>query len=355
MDDLERAHKFFEQKRFDDALSIYEQRLFLNPNDPWLYNAKGLCLTQLDRDEEALASFDRAIRLNPQGAVFFYHIGLVFEKTGDIELALQAYKRSLELDSTQLYAWNTLALLYIKNEDYSNAIVAYQSLLQYQEDNYNAKHMLLALQGENPQIASKEYIVDYFDSASSLFDQHLQENLHYEVPNIIASWLKAYTRSGEKVLDLGCGTGLVADNLKNSNAIFDGVDLSSKMLFVAKEKNLYRNLYQKDVLEFLTQIKSNSYEIVSAADLFIYIGNLDRVFEEIYRLLPIGGVFIFSTEDCKKCLEYKLLKSGRFAQAHAYIEILSENFGFTILKKEKLIIRQESDGNKKGTLWLLIK
>jgi len=353
MTDLELAVKHFEEQKFDDAILIYGRLISSSPDDAWLHHAIGLCFTQLNRQEEALASLDTAIRLSPNEGIFFYHIGLVFERTSEVELAIKAYERSLELNNTLVVAWNSLAQLYIVNNELDKAKTAYENLLVHHPQNHQARHMVLSLSKSDVSIASKEYIEDYFDSAASYFDEHLQDNLNYKLPSQIASLSKEHLNDKSKVLDLGCGTGLVAQNLKDLKCNIVGVDLSSKMLEVSKEKNIYSSLHQEDVLGFLKNSQTNSYDMVSSADVFIYIGDLSEIFKEVSRILKNDGIFLFSTENSNE--EFCLQKNGRFGQSASYIKDLSKKNHLKVTLEEGIIIRKDGDKNENGTLWYLSK
>jgi len=353
MNELDKAVQLFEEQRFDEAILIYGKLIASEPDDAWLHHAIGLCFTQLNRHEEALASLDMAIRLSPNEGIFFYHFAIVFERTGDVDLAIKAYERALELDDSLAVIWNSLAQLYVKNKNFSNAINAYENLLVHHPENHHARHMLLSLSGSDVTKATKEYIEDYFDSASSYFDEHLQNNLNYNLPQQICSLSTSYLNQNSKVLDLGCGTGLVGQELADLNCDIVGVDLSSKMLEIAREKNIYSKLFQQDIFDYLQTSKDNIYDMVSAADLFIYIGSLEAIFIEVFRTLKDDAVFVFSTQDCDK--DFTLLSTGRFAQSESYIADIAQSSGFEEVSRNKVVIREEIGEAESGFLWLFRK
>jgi len=74
-----------------------------------------------------------------------------------------------------------------------------------------------------------------------------------------------------RVLDLGCGTGMVAENFLDKAGEIDGVDLSPKMLEHAQAKGVYANLFLSDVLEFLEgpNVRPAGYDLILSADTFI--------------------------------------------------------------------------------------
>ena len=81
-----------------------------------------------------------------------------------------------------------------------------------------------------------------------------------------------------KVADLGCGTGLVGLELNSTVIYLTGVDISDQMLIQAKQKNVYDELVPMDIHNYLFSQEAHSLCAIIAADVFIYIGNLDKIF-----------------------------------------------------------------------------
>src|SRR6185295_18689835 len=98
--------------------------------------------------------------------------------------------------------------------------------------------------------------------------------LNYRAPRLLAAALVASGRRYAHALDLGCGTGLAAPELRPLADRMTGVDLSANMLAQARARGLYDTLLQADALEFLAA-REDSFDLVLAADVFIYVGALD--------------------------------------------------------------------------------
>lgn len=52
--------------KFDDALGFFEQALLLNPDDPDLWNYKGVVLRSLGRYEESMECFNKSLEIDPR-------------------------------------------------------------------------------------------------------------------------------------------------------------------------------------------------------------------------------------------------------------------------------------------------
>jgi predicted TPR repeat methyltransferase len=137
-----------------------------------------------------------------------------------------------------------------------------------------------------------------FDVYAQRFDSHLVQVLNYSVPEKLAASAALFPSGGEKwaILDLGCGTGLSGAAIAQFARHMVGVDLSSKMLDKARERNLYARLEQLDLLAMMEAEPAASYDVVFAADVFVYLGKLDELVSQARRLLRPGGLFAFSVE-----------------------------------------------------------
>ena len=162
-----------------------------------------------------------------------------------------------------------------------------------------------------------------------------------------------YTSATDKwdVLYLGCGTGLVGSTIYPYARQLVGVDLSTKMLAKAKERNLYQRLESADLLSMMKGELISSYDVIVAADVFVYIGKLDEIMQEGARLLRPGGVFAFSVEAMESLShgvsntddgEYILNPTGRYAHSSNYIDKLARTHGFTISSLTRNKMRLEA-------------
>jgi len=96
-----------------------------------------------------------------------------------------------------------------------------------------------------------------------------------------------------RILDIGCGTGLVSKILKQHGYTnVDGLDGSPEMLEVAKKNNLYNNYYcallGKDVA--VKEIDSDTYDAIVMVGVFVPGHMNAEVLPEILRMTKIGGV-----------------------------------------------------------------
>ena len=155
---------------------------------------------------------------------------------------------------------------------------------------------------------AKNYLQDVYDggttdsrelyaSWAATYDCEVQKN-GYVTPKRVATALKeVVTDQSELILDYGCGTGLsgLALQLVGFKNI-DGLDVSKEMVSLAEKKSIYRNL---KIFNPNTEIPVHpeQYQIITAIGVIGAGAAPLRVFDDLFSLLPRGGLFAFSFND----------------------------------------------------------
>jgi SAM-dependent methyltransferase len=114
-----------------------------------------------------------------------------------------------------------------------------------------------------------------------------------------------------KVLDLGCGTGGICAILADKGFDMVGLDISTDMLMIARERNLGKNtlLLCQDMCEF--ELYGTVQAVYSSFDCLNYITDskdLKQVFVLVHNYLEKGGVFVF---DVNTLYRYTQILDGR--------------------------------------------
>jgi predicted TPR repeat methyltransferase len=99
-----------------------------------------------------------------------------------------------------------------------------------------------------------------------------------------------------RALDLGCGTGLVAEALRACCGSIVGVDLSSAMAAAARRKNVYADVVVADMTDFIAAQPEASCDLVVAGDALVYVADLAPVCRAVARALVPDGLFAFTVE-----------------------------------------------------------
>lgn len=184
------------------------------------------------------------------------------------------------------------------------AIAALREALSLQPDDALGVGIDLARLGAlAPEEALTDgYVRALFDEYAPRFDRHLVDSLSYRAPELLrdAVLRAAQGRSTAfrfaRVLDLGCGTGLVARAFAGLCETIAGVDLSPGMLAGAERTGLYARLHEGDILAFLRGEASGSADLVVAADVFVYVARLEPLLAEAARVLRRRGLLAFTVQ-----------------------------------------------------------
>ena len=110
---------------------------------------------------------------------------------------------------------------------------AYETYLDLQPDDAEIRHLLTSLHDETtPVRVPDECIQQLYRRFSGFYESNMCDELSYEGPeHLTAAITDAIGERRElSILDLGCGTGLAGDRLKNRAGHLVGIDLSAEMI-----------------------------------------------------------------------------------------------------------------------------
>lgn len=208
-------------------------------------------------------------------------------------------------------------------------------------------HELRVLLDPTIDKAPAAYVEALFDDFAERFDHQLVEMLGYRAPELLADLVATRRTQFEGILDLGCGTGLAAPALARFGGKLTGVDLSSAMLAKAAERGGYDALVRSEAVDFLKQHPA-SFDLIVAADVLIYFGDLTALFAAAAEALVPGGLLAVSTELGET--GWKLLPTARYAHGDDYI---ASARGFQIVARHEIALRRETTSMTVGCLYVL--
>jgi malonyl-CoA O-methyltransferase len=147
--------------------------------------------------------------------------------------------------------------------------------------------------------------------------------------------------AGKKVLDVGAGTGRLSVALAHRDAQVTALDISPKMLEKIKRKNNKIQTVVADV-EALP-FENETFDIVSAAFLIVHLKDLTRFFDEVYRVLKDGGLFVVTNINQKdpplvKTKEGEIIIESYYHRPEKIKEIL-ESLAYKI--EEEVFVKEK--------------
>ncbi|MGN1056544.1 MAG: bifunctional 2-polyprenyl-6-hydroxyphenol methylase/3-demethylubiquinol 3-O-methyltransferase UbiG [Comamonas sp.] len=113
-------------------------------------------------------------------------------------------------------------------------------------------------------------------------------------------WIDAHSSlSGKKVLDVGCGGGILADAMARKGAAVTGIDLATKSLRVAQlhalEANTPNIQYREIAVEALAAEQPGSFDVVTCMEMLEHVPDPASVVRACAALVKPGGWVFFST------------------------------------------------------------
>ncbi len=340
--------------RLDEAVAAYRRAIEADPRHAQALNNLGVVLKNMGRLDEALTSFHQVIELAPERGDAHFNLANLLTLEGREDEAVAEYRQAIEREPSLVYAYHSLSQTLRKLGRGREADEVWKDLTARVPDNPLVKHILAAETGQNvPAQAASAYVQTLFDGFADTFD-HVLHALEYRTPNQIAALVARHWPAAEpirEVLDAGCGTGLCGEWLKPYARRLTGVDLSGAMLAKAKRRELYDELVQAELTEFLLRHPA-SYDLIASADTLVYFGDLRPVLGAAGTALRSGGLLVFSLEDAGKPLTegYQLNTHGRYSHSEAYVQQLLSEAGLSHCEISKDILRKEQKEPVRGLL-----
>jgi predicted TPR repeat methyltransferase len=375
----------------DDAEETLKKALSINAIHPQIHNNLGAIYILKSEYDKAKPYIEKALSLQPDYGDALNNMGEIFKYEHEYDNAIKCYLASINLSSNNIYAHIGLGTLYSNlarydeaeshlnkalninhystealfglgfihylKKSYDTAADLFNKTLKINPSHHNAEYLMSAITGKNsPDQSPEEYIKKLFDYYADNFDNHLLNDLGYNVPD---KMLKVFTDHTEHynrqhLLDLGCGTGICGDKFHDLFDHLTGVDLSDKMIEKSNEKNFYDELHNCDIGVFLDNY-ATEYDLVIAADVFVYIGNIAELVKIIYEKQKKNGYFMFSIESSFKHNTFHLRDTGRYSHNVSYIKTILGNSLYKIIATVPTTIRNEKGKGIQGVIFLCQK
>jgi predicted TPR repeat methyltransferase len=391
-------------QNYDVAIPALAKAFAADPQDAETADALGSCLQNINHFNEAVLYHHRAMELEPKNAGYVIRFGLAMANTtGGEEAAMELFRMALNLNPNLFDAYAFLGREYARVGRTEDARAVFQAGLALAPDNavlnffYGqflqsagqpkeaaaaldksiaasedenmkpaAQFIRAAAMGETPERAPNEFVRNIFDYFSANFEKALKENPQYRSPGTLLALLEqpAVTavrdikKQKSRVLDLGCGTGLMGVAIKPYSDALVGVDLSISMLQRANEKGIYSLTRCQDIQSYLDEMPAGSSDLVTAADVFSYIGKLNDIFTAFAQKLSAGALVAFGCEALPESVQgpgYALRDTVRYAHKDSYIRDLAAANGFNILAHQASPIRQFTGEPVDGLFYVLAK
>lgn len=365
------AQIFLKRENETNADKYFHQALLLNPksidalinlgvlekNETYLKKAISLhpkdfkphlvyadFLYQEKRASEALEEYRKALLFGGDNAALSNNLALVLKDMEDykgaLDLLLNAFMKDKQNKNIAINIAETLVLL---NESEPSEALKIAKLWQKNApDNIFANKTLASFE-KDVSFDDVKYAKELFDEFAPVYDKRMSD-IQY---NILDKIKELNPELKGNILDLGCGTGLAAEKLKTQSSQWTGVDISKKMIQLAAQKDLYKELFEEDISDFLEKNKLK-FNFILCLDVVEYI----KDFEKLLKLCFPSNL-ILSIEKAPENIEsYQLSSKGRYQHNPLYTTSLLNKIGYKNIQSHQLILRKENGKEVEGVLFI---
>lgn len=340
--------------RMDEAIEHFRLALRLRPDLAMAHSNLGLTLSEAGKYDEALACFAQALSMEPNSSALHINISLAWRGVGRLDMAADAALTALRLAPegapAQVELGSVAAGLHRKGDRAAlDALLSDWRAIVGQSAQLD--HTMAAVgSAPVPPRASDAFVSQTFDASARRFDEMIGA-LAYAVPAAIGAALRHHAGPGaadRDILDIGCGTGLLAPHLAAHARTLTGVDLSLSMLQLAARRGGYTDLEQAEIGAYLIA-RPRSFDVITAGDVFCYFGDLGSVFGPAAASLRPGGLLL-ATVEAATGQAYTLHEGGRYAHDPACLQECLGAAGLDVLELSPLVLRYEAGQPVEGVL-----
>jgi predicted TPR repeat methyltransferase len=326
-------------RQLDEAAAAYRDAVALQPDFAEAHNGLGLVLVELGRFDEAIASYRRALDLNPHHlkarinlADALVRQGRTVEALGEAEIASRASR-------DPGFPRYLMGVVLARCGAADAARACLNAHLQSDPEDIQGVRLILASLGDGPlpERASRAQLSRFYALRANTWDAEAKPDNGYRGADLVAAMLDRFAGTEPlDILDAGCGTGLVGRLVAGRARRLTGVDVSAAMLAKAKDKSVYHQLHEADLVTFLDG-HPQRFDAVTCAATLIHFGDLQPVFAGAATSLRDGGVFVFTlfpNTDDEDGIGVEALggfaEIGCYRHGAGYVRRLAQAAGFVV-------------------------
>jgi len=327
-------------RRYAEAEPLLRDALAAEPDQAGAWQALAEAQQGLERFEAAASSLEHCFALGADTASLRAQYAQCLARLGRIPEALRAYQEALKRDPKHVATLTELGGLYREAGQFEQAAACFQRALDSGGDPEVLRYFLAAVtHTDGFATPPQQYVRQLFDDYAEAFDAHLVKQLGYQGHRQLVDHLPPEAGARfSRALDLGCGTGLCGAQVRSRVDHLVGVDLAPAMVDKARQRAIYDALHVGDIHDFLATAQE-PYDLVLAADVFIYVGALEQVFGLLATRMQKGSWLAFTVEDAEPGQTVQLLPSLRYAHSPAYLQDLANRHGYDMVSSQEEAIR----------------
>jgi len=173
-------------------------------------------------------------------------------------------------------------------------------------------------------------------------------------PEVLFGMCFEYLQPGERLLDIGIGSGLCASLFCKAGLQVFGLDISLEMLNIVRSKGFVSDLKQFNICTKPWPYPDSCFNHLVACGVLHFMDDLALIFMEATRVMQAGGLFAFTTKATQHDTRSGASKYSTeiingftiFSHQKAYLEGLIATCGFEKLKDLQFMVGVDQTGQR---------
>lgn len=336
---------------------------------------------------------ERARKRLSNPALSNYNLGVEFYNDNRVSDAIMRFKLSTLMNSRNGEAFLWLGKSYLLKNEIDKAIIAFETANKLKAKNKEQEYFYNLYVKNNYKIYADEAITkNFFAKFASVINEYFIENYAYNgAKNIADLFFDEIKQDKALILDLGCGSGCLANILKhkNKNLTIEGLDYAREAIEICKnikiseqklstndesqetidlnsankvekESYIYDKLH-KVSLEKLDLDKKVKYEAIIARGIFNYVADFDAAIKNLVNYSKKGTYLMFNLNESSdneqieinmKNFSYPYYLNQKFPTMKN-VKDICKKYSFEFIKEDKFSL--DNQGNKAISLIFKLK
>nr|NQU94068.1 class I SAM-dependent methyltransferase [Bacteroidota bacterium] len=175
-------------------------------------------------------------------------------------------------------------------------------------------------------------------------------------PELLFGLCFKYVNAGERILDIGIGTGLSSVLFQKAGLHVFGMDISDDMLEICRKKQITNDLVKHDLMSKPYPYTDNSMDHAICAGVMQFFKDLSPIFREASRILCDNGTFSFVVADRASGENPEILVGHEhthsdesitmYRHSPEQINLLLEQNGFDLKRQLKFPVQMDREKTK---------
>ncbi len=335
-------------REFDRAENLLRKTLSLDSVHTQANFYLALLLAESGDERAAMDRLLQALNAEPTNLSALLLLGGIFMKMGDKAASEKAFSHVLALAPDHLLAWYSLLELLHSQDRGREGIQRLSAAIDSFSGSIPLRHLRALFSGDVPPCAPREFIAAFYSSFVEMFEPWVVAASHVPHVEMLLKELCELPQLRDKrhasLLDLGCGTGVVAEMLADMTAIRVGVDISPHMLKISRRSKQYDVLYDVDIIEYVIGSET-LFDVVVAAGSLRWMGNLQPFFQSVRGVMHKDSILACMLDKELSTLAYSVANHGRYSHHFSYVSDISQAEGLELILHKEFVSSALEDDN----------